>query len=530
LFQDVKKYRKKNFRLVTNGVDISHFTEIPNNIPQQMRRILKKNKQIIGYYGALASWFDYNLIKEVAQERKDWEFVLIGWDYDSSLQKSGLCSLGNVTVIGPIDYKLIPRFGRFFDVCTIPFLINDITKSTSPVKLFEYMALGKPIVTTEMPECKKYKSVIISKNIVDDFITKVEKALELRNKDEYKKLLLKESRENSWDSKSKEIINLVYKEFKVVAVVDDFTYKNLSPSIDLTRITPKNWKIVIKKVQPDIFFCESAWEGISGEWSGKIYKKDQILDPDLQSITDYCKKKNIPTIFWNKEDPMFYKEFLTSAKLFDYIFTTERSLVRNYKKDCNNENVYELMFGYQPKIFMNASDNYELRNDDVIFAGTWYAQFPERCRDMEKVFNAVINSGLNLRIYDRCYGNGNPSNLYPEKYYKYINPSVSYEKTNEIYRKSKYAININTVKKSKSMFSRRVFEIIASGCHVISNDSKALKMLFGNNITFIKGKLKLKNIAEKNRKALEIIEKDHTMEKKLLYITSKIDKLISRYK
>jgi glycosyltransferase involved in cell wall biosynthesis len=90
----------------------------------------------------------------------------------------------------------------------IPFLINEITESTSPIKLFEYMALGKPIVTTNIAECQKYKSVLIA---VDhqDYIRKIDQALALRTNEEYCAILNREAKENLWEIKAEQIINLI---------------------------------------------------------------------------------------------------------------------------------------------------------------------------------------------------------------------------------------------------------------------------------------------------------------------------------
>ncbi|MDX9799020.1 MAG: glycosyltransferase, partial [Bacteroidales bacterium] len=209
LYNDVAKYRKKNFKLVTNGVVYEHFREIEEIVPDEMKNIVNENKPIIGYYGALASWFDYKLVKSIAELRKDWNIVLIGWDYDGSLAKSGIKKFKNIHIINSVEYKRLPLYAQWFDVCTIPFLINDVTESTSPVKLFEYMALGKPIVTTPMPECKKYASVIIAKNEGKDFVEKIEEGLKDKENKRYMRLLEKEALENTWEGKVIDIKELL---------------------------------------------------------------------------------------------------------------------------------------------------------------------------------------------------------------------------------------------------------------------------------------------------------------------------------
>lgn len=209
LYNDVAKYRKKNFKLVTNGVVYEHFRDIENIIPKEMEEAVSQKKPIIGYYGALASWFDYDLVKAIAKMRKDWNIVLIGWDYDGSLSKSGLNDISNIHFISSVPYEKLPTYAQWFDICTIPFKINEVTLSTSPVKLFEYMALGKPIVTTAMPECKKYRSVIIAENNTKDFIKKIEVGLKLKDDTKYKELLKKEALENTWEKKAEDMIKIM---------------------------------------------------------------------------------------------------------------------------------------------------------------------------------------------------------------------------------------------------------------------------------------------------------------------------------
>ncbi len=210
LENDVKKHRSKNYKLVTNGVEIEHFSKDRGyeEYPKEIKKIVDKKKPIIGYFGAFASWFDYELVKKLAKEREDLEIVLLGWDYDGSIKKAGFKEFENIIVLGPIEYQKLPNYATCFDVSTIPFVINDITESTSPIKLFEYMAMGKPIVTTDMPECRKYESVLIGKKH-EEFIQKIDEALSLVDDKEYKKILKKEANENSWESKAKDIVSML---------------------------------------------------------------------------------------------------------------------------------------------------------------------------------------------------------------------------------------------------------------------------------------------------------------------------------
>lgn len=209
LLSDVKSKRNKNYKLVTNGVDFNHFNKNQNNaIPEEIRVLIEKKRPIIGYFGAFASWFDYELVLKLAIERPNYEILLIGWDYDKSIVKYNLDKTPNITVVGPIDYHILPQYSKWFDVSTIPFKINEVTESTSPVKLFEYMAMRKPIVTTDMQECRKYKSVLIGRQHTE-FINQIDEALNKRSDNVYLTDLKADALMNTWESKAKEIKQLL---------------------------------------------------------------------------------------------------------------------------------------------------------------------------------------------------------------------------------------------------------------------------------------------------------------------------------
>lgn len=193
--------------LSTNAGDYDFFSKTDQyEINSLIEEKIKKYDNVLGYYGALAEWFDYNLIKEVAMLQKNWVWILVGLDYDGTLHKSGILDLENVVYISAQPYEKLPTFLKAFDIATIPFLINEITLSTSPVKIFEYMAGNKPILSSPMPECLKYESVNIYNNS-QEFIEQVTKIINLEQNDIYWEILKKDAKDNTWLSKAKEILN-----------------------------------------------------------------------------------------------------------------------------------------------------------------------------------------------------------------------------------------------------------------------------------------------------------------------------------
>ena len=212
LKKDVESKRGNvNLAFSSNGVDYQFFKKLDNNyeIEQEFLDIVNNGKINVCYYGALAKWFDYDLIKTIAKTNK-YNIILFGIKYDESYD-SNITNDKNIYFMGSRDYKILKNYANLCDILIIPFLLNDITKSTSPVKIFEYMALHKPIVTTDLQECRKYKSVLIGKN-KKDFLQKLEDAYKKRNDKKYIELLDKEAKENDWRVKALAIIDLIKKD------------------------------------------------------------------------------------------------------------------------------------------------------------------------------------------------------------------------------------------------------------------------------------------------------------------------------
>lgn len=209
LYDDVKDIRNRNFCLATNGVNIKDFIRNKTDeVPKEIAELKKKYKKLICYYGALAVWFDYDLIKKISKKYPEYGIVLIGMEYDDAFKKSNITELDNVHYLGKINYFELHKYSENTDLLIIPFLLNEITESTSPVKLFEYMATQVPILTTDMKECRKYKSVVIGKDH-NDFLNKIDSTMDLINDKKYLKTELEEAKDNTWEKKSDAIINLI---------------------------------------------------------------------------------------------------------------------------------------------------------------------------------------------------------------------------------------------------------------------------------------------------------------------------------
>ena len=141
------------------------------------------------------------------------------------------------------------------------------------------------------------------------------------------------------------------------------------------------------------------------------------------------------------------------------------------------------MFATQPKLF-NPITVVE-RSNDVIFAGSWYKKFEDRCNVMKQIFDRLLDEGYNIKIYDRMYELHYADYAYPEKYQQFVNPGVQFNQMPNVYKESRLGLNINTVTHSPTMFARRVYELMSSNTLVFSNFSKAVDLLFGDSVIFL---------------------------------------------
>ncbi len=292
----------------------------------------------------------------------------------------------------------------------------------------------------------------------------------------------------SWRREQRKISGIA--QLRLAVICDEMTWQSFYGSCQLIHLTPQHWREELERFRPDAFFCESAWEGSveSGAgWRWRIYRNHALWFENRRELLDilrYCREAGIPTLFWNKEDPPAFSgdkfDFIDTALKFDHIFTTAGECVETYTK-AGHKSVHTLMFGFSPKIFHPLP---YVEESSAVFHGSWYAIHPKRCEDMRAVFDMLLGIGIPLTIYDRQSEAGNPKAVFPDEYKPYLRPAVPYDRILETLEGKSYAVNINTITGSATMFARRVFEMMACGLIVVSNQSVGIKRLFGSRVWF----------------------------------------------
>lgn len=208
LYHNLHKLRD-DVLLIPNGVHLNDWcSDSDREVPSDLKEA-RNREVVVGYYGVIAEWFSWDILEYCASARPDWSFVLIGIPYtaeDRARINNRTTRYSNIYFLGPKPYRVLSDYLYCFDIATIPFMLNPITHACSPVKLFEYMAGGKPIVTTPMKEIIKYRSVLTGET-PDEFLSQLEKALCLRASDSYRSVLRQEAHENTWGARAEYLIN-----------------------------------------------------------------------------------------------------------------------------------------------------------------------------------------------------------------------------------------------------------------------------------------------------------------------------------
>ena len=203
----ISKVDPENVVFIPNGVDIDHYLKYDYDRSNEFEGLSslinfkKRFKGCVGYFGAMAPWLWYDLLNEIAKKRQDIGFVYIGPDYAGGSKK--LEKLDNVLTLGSIPYPKLPSYASHFDLCCVPFKLGQIAKTTSPLKLYEYFAMGKPvIITPDLLECAQYQECFVAKD-AESFSACIDQALGLKNDKQFKDRCVQIARSHSWDEYAK---------------------------------------------------------------------------------------------------------------------------------------------------------------------------------------------------------------------------------------------------------------------------------------------------------------------------------------
>jgi hypothetical protein len=268
---------------------------------------------------------------------------------------------------------------------------------------------------------------------------------------------------------------------KIALISDELTECCLKQELGVFYLNSFNYRLVLRLWNPDFVFVESAWHGRRDSWKFKVasysyYPKRN--NEQLRKVVEYAKNLGIPTVFWNKEDGVHFDRFIDSAKLFDHIFTVDENCIPKYQAVVDSSTtVNSLMFAVQPKFHFFSGFNF--KHNRANFVGSYSEHVHSRRKDwQDTVFKAACDSGLGLTAFDRNSSRKSSNYRYPSFDDLEVKPSVKYKETGQIYKDYLVSLNVNTIEDSKTMFSRRLVEILACGGIAVTNSTPAVSKLF----------------------------------------------------
>jgi len=268
---------------------------------------------------------------------------------------------------------------------------------------------------------------------------------------------------------------------EVAIVCSEFMHAYYQDALHLHYVNPATFTDVFEK-PIDLFLVVTSWKGLHGDdWKGVATptskKRQRLLD-----MMEQVKAKGIPVVFQSTEDPSNFDRFSDLAKVADYILTSDEAMIPEYQVLCGHDRIEATSFGINP-IIHNPVGATRSRKKHVLFAGSWMAKYPERVKDTEMLFDGVLRSDHTLDIVDRNYQLNLPDYHFPDRYVSRVAPAIPYDTLQQVSKCYDWVLNLNSIKYSKTMCARRVYESQALGNLILSNYSIAVNNDFPNVFT-----------------------------------------------
>lgn len=271
----------------------------------------------------------------------------------------------------------------------------------------------------------------------------------------------------------------MFADCRVGVILDEFSAQSFSFEWSTIELTRANWPQELEDL--DFVFIESAWNGNGGDWKYKLTSPSGPSQ-EITALLAECRRRSLPTVFWNKEDPPHFEDFLPLAQFCDVVFTSDVRLIPEYRARLGHERIAVLPFAAQPAIHNPARPAHNFAARDIAFAGMYFAhKYPERSEQMDLLLGAAeaVSGKMEhgLEIFSRFLGD-DERYQFPGSLADLVVGSLPYTNLLTAYKHFKVFLNVNSVIDSPSMCARRIFEITAAGTPVVTTPSAATREFF----------------------------------------------------
>lgn len=510
---------RSKIALVPNAVDTERFTPRGVDADIVAKLDLPAGVPVVGYAGSAVAYEGLELLLDalalLKQQNQAFVFVLVGDGKVIEAVKAHAKRLGiedQCRFTGRVPFDQVPAYLSCMDIMPIPRLSSAVTEMVSALKPLEAMAMGKAVVLSDVSPHKvmagnNQRARLFRKDDAADLA----KAIRELMHDPAERLRLGGAarswteQERSWNRVTSHYaeallqlrqarINAVRQasqggkklsDITLGLIADQFTTDTLASAVKVVPLSPQSWRQQLTAQKIDALFVESAWKGNEGEWHRKVgYYSDEEF-ADLKDLLQYCRHEGIPSLFWNKEDPVHFDRFRKTASLCDHVFTTDSRRIIPYlaTPDAISKTASSCPFYASPKIH-NLLPSTRPWQNTAAYGGTYYGKrYPERTEFMDKIMSAA--APLGLTIYDRQHADPESPYKYPAGLAGYVAGDLSYAEMIQAYKAHPVQINVNSVLDSPTMFSRRVVETAACGAPLISGPALGMNRYLENSAHII---------------------------------------------
>lgn len=504
--------------LLPNSVDTEKFTPMPP-VPGLREKLgIAADAVVVGYAGSLVAYEGLSdllsSMKIVAGHGVKAHLVVVGDGKQLPLLKGLAHEIGitdSVSFVGRVPAKSIPDYVSIFDIMPCPRRRLPVTEMVSPLKPLEAMASGKAVILTDLAPLRDIAGLDQGRALLCEPGDPESLAAALIRLAEDPALRISLGRrarlwtidQRTWArageiatavhqrvqerSPGDELSAAVASQMRIGIISDQFTFETLAPEAQFIVLKPETWREQLQTEAIDALFVESAWEGTEGLWRHKVgfYGNDEFST--LRSLLAHCNGSGVPTIFWNKEDPVHFNRFRLTAKHFDHVFTTDADCIDRYWQNAGSrlKTVASLPFYAQPRLH-NILPSRRKYEHTVSYAGSFYGEkYPKRSAELSIILKAATSHGL--AIYDRQHLNPESPYHFPAALGSFVRGGLAYPEMVEAYKAHPVHINVNSVGDSPTMFSRRVMEVAASGGAVVSGRGRGVEEVLNGLIPVVNG-------------------------------------------
>ena len=266
-------------------------------------------------------------------------------------------------------------------------------------------------------------------------------------------------------------------------IADTFTARAVSSAVRTVALPRHDWEETFRTTRIDLVLVESAWSAPGQEWFHGVAYHGEEEAADLRSLLGHARELGIPTVFWNREDPVHLRSFRLPAANFGTVLTSDAACIPTYLTSLPSQTgvAASLPFFADPAVLHPAVPERggAAVPTPVAYAGTYYgARYPQRTRELRGILSIAAEQGLS--VYDRQAALPLSPYRLPDDLVQYSRGGVPAEEMPAVYRRHPIHLNVNSVTDSPTMFSRRVVEIASSGSLVLSGQGSGVRNVLGS--------------------------------------------------